>query len=94
MVGMTETCGSSAILLLNKKTLDTMPKSNTLRGLLALSPIVVLLTIYLIGSIIAGDFYRIPIAVAFLVSSMYAISITKGHTLNERIDLFSKASLW
>ena len=89
---MTETCGSSAILLLNKKTLDAMPKSNTLRGLLALSPIVVLLTIYLIGSIIAGDFYRIPIAVAFLVSSMYAIAITKGHTLNERIDLFSKGA--
>ena len=89
---MTETCGSSAILLLNKKTLDAMPKSNTLRGLLALSPIVVLLTIYLVGSIIAGDFYRIPIAVAFLVASLYAIAITKGHTLNERIDFFSQGA--
>ena len=69
-----------------------MPKPNTLRGLLALSPIAVLLTIYLVGSIIAGDFYRIPIAVAFLVSSLYAIAITRGHSLNERIDFFSKGA--
>jgi len=69
-----------------------MPKPNTLRGLLALSPIAVLLTIYLVGSIIAGDFYRIPIAVAFLVSSLYAIAITRGHSLNERIDFFSQGA--
>ena len=69
-----------------------MQKSNTLRGLLALSPIAVLLAIYLIGSIIAGDFYRIPIAVAFLVASLYAIAITRGHSLNDRIDFFSKGA--
>lgn len=69
-----------------------MPKSNTMRGLLALSPIAVLLTIYLVGSIIAGDFYCIPIATAFLVSSLYAIAITRGHRLNERIDFFSQGA--
>ena len=63
-----------------------------MRGLLALSPIAVLLTIYLVGSIIAGDFYCIPIATAFLVSSLYAIAITRGHSLNERIDFFSQGA--
>lgn len=66
-----------------------MQKIDTRRGVLALSPIIVLLTIYLAGSIIAGDFYRIPITVAFMVASIYAITITRGTTLNERIDQFS-----
>ncbi len=68
-------------------------KHNTLRtGILALSPIILLLGIYLIGSIIAGDFYRIPIAVAFLVASIYAISITRGKTLQERMAHFSQGA--
>lgn len=66
-----------------------MQKIDTRRGVLALSPIIVLLTIYLAGSIIAGNFYRIPITVAFMVASIYAITITRGTTLNERIDQFS-----
>ncbi len=68
-------------------------KQNTIRtGILALSPIILLLGIYLIGSIVAGDFYRIPIAVAFLVASIYAISITRGKTLQERIAHFSQGA--
>ena len=69
-----------------------MQKIKTLRGLYALSPIIVLLTIYLAGSIIAGDFYRIPIAVAFMATAIYAIIITKGDSLNERIDSFSRGA--
>lgn len=69
-----------------------MPGKNVYKGLLALSPIIVLLTIYLAGSIVAGDFYRIPIAVAFMVASVYAITITRGDTLNSRIDSFSKGA--
>ena len=69
-----------------------MQKINTRRGVLALSPIIVLLTIYLAGSIIAGDFYRIPIVVAFMTASIYAVAITRGTTLDERIDNFSKGA--
>lgn len=69
-----------------------MPGKNVCKGLLALSPIIVLLTIYLAGSIVAGDFYRIPIAVAFMVASVYAITITRGDTLNSRVDSFSKGA--
>lgn len=69
-----------------------MQKIDTRRGLLALSPIIVLLTIYLAGSIIAGDFYRIPIATAFITASVYAVAITRGTTLDERIEHFSKGA--
>ena len=69
-----------------------MPKLNTTRGLFAISPIIVLLIVYLSGSIIAGDFYRIPIADAFLAASIYAIIITKGEKINSRIDNFSKGA--
>ncbi|MDE6139756.1 MAG: Na+/H+ antiporter NhaC family protein [Alistipes sp.] len=69
-----------------------MSSHTTRRGLAALSPIVVLLGVYLSGSIIAGDFYRIPIAVAFVVASIYAIAISCGQTLNERIARFSEGA--
>lgn len=69
-----------------------MQKIETRRGLIALSPIIVLLTIYLAGSIIAGDFYRIPIAVAFLAASVYAVAITRGKTIDERINHFSRGA--
>ena len=66
-----------------------MSAGNHRRGLLSLSPVIVLLVVYLAGSIVAGDFYRIPIAVAFLVASIYAVAIMRGATLNERIARFS-----
>lgn len=59
------------------------------RGILALSPIAVLFIIYLVGSIIAGDFYKIPIAVAFMFASIYAIAIMRGKSLNDRVEAFS-----
>ncbi|MBQ8483472.1 MAG: Na+/H+ antiporter NhaC family protein [Bacteroidales bacterium] len=58
-------------------------------GLLALSPLLVFLCIYLISSIVAHDFYRIPISAAFLIASVYAVAICKGKTLEERISVFS-----
>lgn len=62
---------------------------STRKGLFALSPIAVLLVVYLAGSIVACSFYSIPIAVAFLVASVYAVAISRGKALQERIDDFS-----
>lgn len=56
---------------------------------LALSPLIVFIGLYLVSSIILNDFYKVPITVAFLFSSCYAISITQGHPLEERIQIFS-----
>lgn len=62
------------------------------RGLIALSPLGVFIILYLVTSIIAGDFYKVPITVAFMVSSIYAILIHGGRPLKERIDTFSKGA--
>ena len=55
----------------------------------ALSPLLVFLFLYLVTSLIVNDFYKVPITVAFLISSVYAICITKGLPLNDRIMQFS-----
>jgi Na+/H+ antiporter NhaC len=57
----------------------------------ALSPLFVFLILYLAVSIIAQDFYKVPITVAFLVSSVYALLTLKG-TMNERISIFAKGA--
>ena len=62
------------------------------KGLLALSPLLVFLCVYLVSSIVAQDFYRIPISSAFLIASIYALAISKGKTLEERIAVFSKGA--
>jgi len=62
------------------------------RGLLALSPLAVFLCVYLVSSIIAQDFYRVPISSAFLIASIYALAISKGRTLEERIAVFSEGA--
>jgi Na+/H+ antiporter NhaC len=59
------------------------------KGLIALSPLGVFIAFYLVTSIIAGDFYKIPITVAFMVSSVYAIVIFTERPLKSRIDTYS-----
>jgi Na+/H+ antiporter NhaC len=61
------------------------------KGLLALSPLLVFLCLYLVTSLIAHDFYRVPITVAFLLSAIYAVAITRG-SLTERIRIFSEGA--
>ena len=62
------------------------------KGLIALSPLGVFIAFYLVTSIVAGDFYKIPITVAFMVSSIYAIAAFRGKPLKQRIDLFSRGA--
>lgn len=60
--------------------------------MLALSPFLIFMVVYLVGSIIAGDFYELPLTVAFLVASAYAIAITPKIKLRERINIFSRGA--
>lgn len=62
------------------------------KGLLSLSPIIVLLVVYLAGALLAGDFYRIPIGVAFVTAAIYAIAITRGDSLYKRVEIFSQGA--
>lgn len=62
------------------------------KGLLALSPLFVFIFFYLILSLIAGDFYKVPITVAFMVASIYAVAISATMPLQRRIDTFSRGA--
>ena len=67
--------------------INTSPKQKG--GWWSLSPLVVFLCLYLITSLLVNDFYKVPITVAFLLSSCYAIAITRGLKLEQRIYQFS-----
>ena len=60
------------------------------RGLLAISPIIVFLIFYLAVSIIIGDFYKMPISVALLIASAWAVVIMRGTPLSKRVEVFSR----
>lgn len=60
-------------------------------GWLALSPLLVFLVVYLVSSLLARDFYKIPITAAFLVASVYALLISKGGT-DEKIAAYSQGA--
>ena len=43
------------------------------KSVAAISPLLVFVVLYLVTSIIVRDFYKVPITVAFMVSSVYAV---------------------
>ena len=61
-------------------------------SLWALSPLLVFLCMYLVVSLLVNDFYKVPITVAFLTASVYAVCITKGLSLNDRIMQYSQGA--
>lgn len=71
---------------------DQSSKISAGQGWLALSPMVVFLLLYVAVSAAIGDFYKIPISVALLAASMWAILIFRGKSLKERIEVFSSAA--
>ena len=75
---------------LKKKTAKY--NATPMSGWLALSPLAVFLGLYLVSSIIANDFYKIPISAAFLIASIYAIIICRGKSLEERVSIFSEGA--
>ena len=58
----------------------------------ALSPLAVFLIVYLVSSLIARDFYKIPIASAFTIASVYAIAVCLKGKIEERISVFSQGA--
>ena len=63
-----------------------------MNGWLAVSPLFVFLVIYLVSSVIASDFYTVPVSSAFLIASIYAICISRGKSLEERVTIFSQGA--
>ncbi|MBQ7222477.1 MAG: Na+/H+ antiporter NhaC family protein [Bacteroidales bacterium] len=62
------------------------------RGLLAISPLVVFLLVYMLSSLVTGDFYKIPISASFLIASVYAFCISSGGSISQKVELFSKGA--
>lgn len=67
-------------------------QSNSKGNLAALIPLVVFLGVYLLGSILANDFYKIPIVVAAMIASIVAVAMTRKQSLAERIGHYSKGA--
>ena len=62
------------------------------QGLLALSPIVVFLLFYLGVSVAVGDFYKVPVSVAFILAVTWAVLTTRRTKLSRRIEIFSQGA--
>ena len=64
-----------------------------LSGWLALSPLFVFMAVYVAGSVLAGDFYKVPVAAAFIIASAYAMLITRGVSkTDDKIAVFSSGA--
>ena len=59
---------------------------STKKGLLALSPLIVFLLLYLFLSLAADDFYAVPLTVAFLAASLYSLFIIRGQSISQRFS--------
>lgn len=66
-----------------------LPVKNHRRGLWTLSPLLVFFLLYVITSVVAGDFYKMPVTVAFVAASAWAFVVCKPASLNKRIERFS-----
>lgn len=64
---------------------STLPRGNGL----ALLPLAVFLVLYLSCSLAAGDFYKMPVSVAFAVASVCAVASLRGLPAAKRIERFS-----
>lgn len=58
----------------------------------ALLPLVVFLGIYLVGSLLTGDFYKIPITVAGMVASIVAVAMSRRQTLTENVASYTSGA--
>lgn len=58
----------------------------------ALLPLGVFLIIYLAVSILTGDFYKMPITVAFVIASLVSIVMSKGGKLTQRVEQFCRGA--
>lgn len=74
---------------INPETIVQKKKRN---GLLAISPMILLIITFLTTGISFGDFYKVPLLLIFILTSAYAIITTPNYTINERINHFSRGA--
>jgi len=63
------------------------------KGWLALSPLLVFLLIYVVTSLVARDFYKVPVAAAFIIASAYSLFITRSvPKTDDKMAIFSRGA--
>ncbi|MBR1570302.1 MAG: Na+/H+ antiporter NhaC family protein [Bacteroidales bacterium] len=76
-----------------EKTEHRAPSARKMNGWLALSPLAVFLAVYVAASLVARDFYKIPVAAAFIIASAYALLITRGvEKTDDKLSIFSEGA--
>ncbi len=58
----------------------------------ALMPLVVFLVLFVGSGIITGDFYKMPVVVAFLIAAAVALFSNREATLQDKIEVFCKGA--
>lgn len=71
---------------LSLSEIDEKPKGN----IFSLSPVFFFLILYVVLSLILSDFYKIPLVVALLASSVWAVFTLRGKSISERIETFAQ----
>ena len=75
-----------------------MPTANPSRrrprrnGLLALTPLMLFALLFVGTSLAAADFYAIPMSVVFIVTTAYALAITRGIATDKRLAVFTRGA--
>lgn len=72
--------------------LSSLPVVQTKSNAWALLPLWVFLIAYLAVSLLAGDFYKMPITVAFVLASVVAVVASKGGNITQKIESFCKGA--
>lgn len=67
---------------------NTVKKGNPL----ALLPLGIFLLLFIGTGIIAKDFYKMPVLVAFLISAAFALLLNKEVSISKKIDIFCKGA--
>ena len=76
-----------------EKTEPRQASASRMNGWLALSPLLVFLAVYLTGSLVAHDFYKVPVAAAFIIASAYALLLTRDiPKTDDKVAIFSEGA--
>ena len=59
---------------------------------MAVSPLILFVIAYVGLSLAAGDFSRVPVSVIFLLASVYAVFITPGMSLPDRVRVYGRGA--
>lgn len=73
----------------NSGTNKELPIRQHSRGWLILSPLMVFFLLYVGVSVVSGDFYTMPVTVAFLAAAAWALCVSRPSGFMKRVERFS-----